>query len=109
MSKSKYIYISIGDGINHGDIETKRAQAMRRELAALRREVKRLGPQQALALDAEHRAIGREATRLSKAIDRTDDIDELICIVERCDAMAARAIAIRIHSEKMARRMMRFG
>jgi hypothetical protein len=63
--------------------------------------------QHAQAMLAEQRAIRRETRRLAQAVDRTDDLTALVHIITQANALAARAVALRLHAERCARRMMR--
>jgi hypothetical protein len=74
-----------------------RADALEAEADALR----------AVALEAEVKKLCSEARRLDRAAIATDDLAELVGIINRVDAIAKRLKELRLQAERMAKRMMR--
>jgi hypothetical protein len=80
----------------------------RRESRRLAQTLGRMDDEQlAQALPAEQRAIARKRRRLAQALGRTDNLAEVISIIAQADALAARAITLRLWAEKRALRMWR--
>lgn len=94
---------------NKGPAEAQ-AAIYRRERRRLAQTLGRMdGAHLAEAMLAEQRAINRERRRLAQALGRTDDLAALVLIITQADVLAARAVALRLHAERRALRLMRSG
>jgi hypothetical protein len=74
-----------------------RAAALEAEADALR----------ATALEAKVKSLCSEARRLDRAAIATDDLAELVPIINRVDAIAKRLKELRWQAERAAKRLMR--
>jgi hypothetical protein len=70
---------------------------------ALEAEANRL---RAEALETEVKTLRREARRLDRAAMATNDLGKLVPIITRLGEIEKRLIALRIHAERMAKRLM---